>query len=343
MATRIYKTPFAATGDKEPLATADQPDGKVSLQAGWTPDYELPNDNANYRPVGRGEMNGIIGEITEGLGDVQLHGFATWQAIDGGWPVGAHVFAGGVIYRSDADNNTTNPGTGGAGWSQPFAGRLLNVRVFNTPGTTTYTPTPGTKRIIAHIQGGGGGGGGSEGDAAGTIAAGAGGGSGSYAYFTTTTVPSGATLTVGAGGVGGIWPTDAGIGGAGGSSSIGVLVTAPGGLGGSVGRSAVNTTAGPSNNGGAGGAAPSGATYGSAGGNGNAGLYINAGALTGAGADSRYGSGGAMSGASTAGLFGALPATGFGAGGAGTGRDGSAGSGTGGAGSPGIIVIEEYA
>ncbi|MFY2819741.1 gp53-like domain-containing protein [Achromobacter xylosoxidans] len=116
MATRIYKTPFAATGDKEVLATADQPDGKVSLQAGWTPDYELPNDNANYRPVGRAEMNGILSEVTEGLGEVQLNGFAKWQSIDDGWPLGAQVNHGGVVYRSLIGSNLTEPGTVGANW-----------------------------------------------------------------------------------------------------------------------------------------------------------------------------------------------------------------------------------
>ncbi|WP_343499257.1 phage tail protein [Achromobacter denitrificans] len=115
MATRIYKTPFAATGDKETLATADQPDGKVSLQSGWTPDYELPNDNANYRPVGRGEMNGVINEITQGLGEVQLNGFAKWQAIVGGWPLGAYVVHNGVLYWSAIDNNADEPGAS-ANW-----------------------------------------------------------------------------------------------------------------------------------------------------------------------------------------------------------------------------------
>ncbi len=122
MATRIYKTPFAATGDKEALATADQPDGKVSLQAGWTPDYELPNDNPNYRPVGRAEMNGILSEVTEGLGEMQLRGFAIWQAIDGGWPAGAQVMVGEVVYVSDIDNNLTTPGAVGANWTRVATG-----------------------------------------------------------------------------------------------------------------------------------------------------------------------------------------------------------------------------
>lgn len=119
MATRIYKTPFAATGDKEALATADQPDGKVSLQAGWTPDYELASDNPNYRPVGRAEMNGILSEITESLGDLQLHGFPQWEAVDGGWPKGAILrnAAGTGFWLNGVDNNTTNPDSGGTNWT----------------------------------------------------------------------------------------------------------------------------------------------------------------------------------------------------------------------------------
>lgn len=132
MATRIYKTPFAATGDKEQLATADQPDGKVSLQAGWTPDYELPNDNPAYRPVGRAEMNGILSEITAGLGEIQLRGFALWQAIDGGWPKGSHVMVGDTVYRSNVDNNIADPVAGGPEWSASASagvvGAASNVR-----------------------------------------------------------------------------------------------------------------------------------------------------------------------------------------------------------------------
>lgn len=117
MATRIYKTPFAATGDKEALATADQPDGKVSLPAGWTPDYELPNDHANYRPVGRTEMNGVLNEVTAALGGLQLMGFAEWQPIDGGWPLGARVIRQGLAFVSVIDANTVDPTVFDGGWA----------------------------------------------------------------------------------------------------------------------------------------------------------------------------------------------------------------------------------
>ena len=70
--TRIYKTAFAATGDKEVLATTDPGTGKVSLPTGWTADYEKDDLDPNYRPVGRQEMNGVINEITERFGSQVL-------------------------------------------------------------------------------------------------------------------------------------------------------------------------------------------------------------------------------------------------------------------------------
>lgn len=160
MATRIYKTPFAATGDKEVLATADQPDGKVSLQAGWTPDYELANDSPNYRPVGRAEMNGILNEITGALGELQMSGFAPWQAISGGWPKDAYVVHEGVAYRSLIDSNEDAPGTSEASWVPAFnygigvvsgltnANVALNAGQYSKPIVTLSGALTGNVQII---------------------------------------------------------------------------------------------------------------------------------------------------------------------------------------------------
>src|SRR5690606_16584985 len=116
--TRIYKTPFAATGDREALADLDPGTGKVSLPSGWTPDYEKENDDPNYRPVGRQELNGILYEITESLGEMQLYGVSQWQSLVGGWPEGARVAktaAPGTWYNT-VEGNTADPNAGGAGW-----------------------------------------------------------------------------------------------------------------------------------------------------------------------------------------------------------------------------------
>ena len=143
MATRIYRTPFAATGDKEALATTDQPNGKVSLQAGWTPDYELPGDNPNYRPVGRAEMNGVLAEITEGLGEIQLNGFALWQSIEGGWPVNAYVAHEGKVYRSTIGANTTEPGDGGENWVEAITNMATTAAAGILAIATTAQATAG--------------------------------------------------------------------------------------------------------------------------------------------------------------------------------------------------------
>ncbi|MFD4837644.1 hypothetical protein ACFWP0_09055 [Achromobacter sp. NPDC058515] len=246
MATRIYKTPFAATGDKEALATADQPDGKVSLQAGWTPDYELPNDNPNYRPVGRAEMNGVINELTLALGEMQLHGFAKWQTIDGGWPLAAYVSHNGVVYRSTADSNTVEPAPGISAWSPlPTRSGAAMLASYATAGTFSFTVPAGVYRILAEGWGGGGGGG-----AGGGLSSGNGAGSGAYGLKWIDVTP-GQVISIVVGAAGAAGPS-AGIGGgAGGASSVGAFMSIPGGAGG----------AGGGTGGGIGGAAATGADF----------------------------------------------------------------------------------
>ena len=76
---KIYKQPFAHDGDAIAIPDASQPDGKMSSADGWTPDYQLPNTDPNYKPVGRQEMNGVFKEVTEALGQLQVQGSATWS------------------------------------------------------------------------------------------------------------------------------------------------------------------------------------------------------------------------------------------------------------------------
>lgn len=265
MATRIYKTPFAATGDKEALAAADQPDGKVSLQAGWTPDYELPNDNANYRPVGRSEMNGIFNEVTEGLGDLQLNGFAIWQAVDGGWPLGAIVKHGSATYSSLIGNNGDEPGNGSGTWvpvltnnaTTTVAGILrlattaqaqaltddtaaitplklsqavaaaTGYQAFTTPGVSTFNRPAGVSKVKVRVYGGGGGG---ASDTASAPAAGGGAEGGYWEGIFDISAVSSVSVTVGTGGAGA--PSIGNNGSPGTASSFGVYASAQGGSGG---------------------------------------------------------------------------------------------------------------
>lgn len=110
-------------------------------------------------------------------------------------------------------------------------GRLLNIQVFSTPGSYTYTPTAGTNAVLVTVVGGGGGGGASQACTASQASGGCGGGAGGYARSYLTSAFAGVTITVGAGGSGapggGVW-----AGSNGNSSSFGALLSATGGIGG---------------------------------------------------------------------------------------------------------------
>lgn len=115
--------------------------------------------------------------------------------------------------------------------SAGFVGRLIGPpKIFTSSGT--YTPTPGTKKILIEVQGAGGGGGGAGKTSATSYSAGGNGAGGGYAMSLLdvatdkiTSVP----VIVGAGGLGGNGsPTG---GSAGGASSFGSFITAGGGNG----------------------------------------------------------------------------------------------------------------
>lgn len=92
---KIYKQPFAHNGDTIAIPDASQPDGKMSSADGWTPDYQLPKTDPNYKPVGRQEMNGVFKEVTEALGEVQVQGAASWSADGAPYPINAQVYHNG--------------------------------------------------------------------------------------------------------------------------------------------------------------------------------------------------------------------------------------------------------
>ncbi|WP_311886739.1 hypothetical protein [Pseudomonas sp. VD-NE ext] len=107
-------------------------------------------------------------------------------------------------------------------------GRLINIQTFTSSGT--YTPSAGTRAIRIRLIGGGGGGGGSTTTAAGQISFGTGGSSGSYAEGLFTVFPASMAVSVGAAGSG-----VTGVNGtAGGSSSVGSLISVNGGSPGGV-------------------------------------------------------------------------------------------------------------
>ncbi|MBB3006052.1 hypothetical protein [Cupriavidus alkaliphilus] len=201
-------------------------------------------------------------------------------------------------------------------------------------GATTHTRLSNATRIIGRCQGAGSAGGGAGGAASGNVSMGAPGMSGAYGVASWDAAAFGASqvITVGAAGV----PVSNNVGGNGGSSSVGSLMTAPGGNGGVV----FNNVPPPSLNGN--GGLSSAAT--------GANLY----SWRGAGGSPSLGlaSTGGVGGQGGASAFGPGPAVSFNANGADAVNPGSGGSGVainqaggvaiGGKGGDGIVIIEEY-
>ncbi|WP_176076844.1 hypothetical protein [Burkholderia dolosa] len=214
-------------------------------------------------------------------------------------------------------------------------GRLLGIQVFTSSGT--YTPTPGTKSIIVELVGGGGAGGGANSSAA---SVGGGGGAGAYAKVYTASVPSTASVTIGAPGS----PVSAGNGGAGGTTTFGGIASVTGGSGGfiasSPGSFPVLSPGGPgSTTISISGANTLAVSYGGPGTFGQV-AANNGAALSGNGGSSMLGQGGNPVGTGNAGI---APALNCGAGGGGACNNTSGGSNlAGGSGSAGRVVVYEF-
>lgn len=113
--------------------------------------------------------------------------------------------------------------------SQPkHLGELLNIQTFTVTGV--YTPTLGTTSVVVEVQAGGGGSGGCVATIAGQWAAGRPGAGGGWGRKRITSAFSGVTVTVGAGGTAAAAGDN--IGGTGGTSSFGALISCTGGVGG---------------------------------------------------------------------------------------------------------------
>lgn len=224
----------------------------------------------------------------------------------------------------------TMTGTTLSAAAAPSTGSLLNVRAITSTGV--YTPTTGTTKIFVRLQAGAGAGGGAAATAAGEVSAGTGGSAGGYAESWLTAGFSGATLTIGGGGVG----VAGAAGGNGGNSSFGALLTASGGPGGKVGPAVGGggvTFVSPVG----GGIGSSGNLLNASGQPGGNALYINGAALSGYGGASMFG-GGALPTQSGAGVAATSP----GAGGSGAANLASTAATAGGNGGAGRALIFEF-
>lgn len=120
-----FPIPFANGADAAhrtaPIPTATTGSYRASLTLGYPPETFLATGAGGTPPDGR-DFNGILYEITgwnrwqQAGGPIQYD--ATFSAAIGGYPAGAVLMSNpaGILWRSTADNNLTNPDASGAGW-----------------------------------------------------------------------------------------------------------------------------------------------------------------------------------------------------------------------------------
>lgn len=269
--------------------------------------------------------------------------FKTASAILDGTLTGSPTSHGALLYRGVSAWTALAPGT--AGQFLKTAGSSANPAWADggpigfqklTAGTTTYTPTSGTRRALVIVIGAGGGGGGTTGAVTPNAAGGAGGGGGSVCIALMTGVTGTYSCTVGTGGTAGAGP---GNGGEGGDSTL---------------TDGANVYTGEGGNGGAGMAAGTAVAYSQAGAGGTvgtAGLFNSSGdpgmyGRRDSGSVASAGKGGSCGIFGGGGLARVAEGDGFAGGGYGSGGGGAvsvdATTHDGGAGADGVIFVLEF-
>ena len=118
--TKPFTTPFAADApDNLFIPETAQPDGSVSYETGFGPDYSKDPLENGAKPVPRKGHNELFFQITGSIGDIQRQGAADWYlefAADGGYPKNAIVWLDGDRWKSQVDGNTTRPNIDEIAW-----------------------------------------------------------------------------------------------------------------------------------------------------------------------------------------------------------------------------------
>jgi hypothetical protein len=351
----LVPLPFAANGTKNTIPEASQitvTPGAASLNDGFPPLTFTPIAAGGVPPSGA-DFNGVLNLITQTIRWKHAGGMFAYNSAFandpnvGGYPKGALLakVANNGFWMSTVDNNVTNPDTGGAGWTDPLAGRLLRRTLITS--SQTFATLAGTSFIRITASGGGGAGGSAPINASGVVTTCSGGAAGSslQADFSSTTFNLASLVcTIGAGGT----AVAGNQGGTGGLTSVvaagTTLVTAPGGGGGPVAQFTATTAAGFAAQGIPGAkatAAPGAANVIAAAGHaGQSGLAFAGLPLSGTGSDSCFGGGGGGANVSNGAGGGAQA---MGAGGGGAGNTSTTIAQTGGNAAAGFILVEEYA
>lgn len=115
---KFFRFPWATQGDKVSTPDALQSDGSCSWLQGFGFDYERPNTDANYKPIPRDGMNGILHDLSEAIGELQRQGAPSYTPQAAPYVGGALVRHAGANWLSTVDDNRTEPGAVGSKWVQ---------------------------------------------------------------------------------------------------------------------------------------------------------------------------------------------------------------------------------
>jgi hypothetical protein len=116
--------------------------GRASLHDGFPPDTFIPISTGGVPPFGA-DFNGILNEITSITQWQQAGGFfpydSTFSTAISGYPVGAIIQAANYqgFWLNTTNGNTTNPDTGGAGWTSLVFEGLQAITVTTANVTVT--------------------------------------------------------------------------------------------------------------------------------------------------------------------------------------------------------------
>ncbi|CAK9884777.1 MAG: hypothetical protein XXXJIFNMEKO3_01169 [Candidatus Erwinia impunctatus] len=111
--TKVFKTPFAAQGDRKDVPVETQADGSVSYTQGYGYDYERDQTtDPAAKDIEREKMNALFHDVTEAVGEIQTFGTANWSEGGKPYPIRSLVYYGKRVWQSKIENNNEEPGKG---------------------------------------------------------------------------------------------------------------------------------------------------------------------------------------------------------------------------------------
>ncbi|SFN19868.1 Phage tail fibre repeat-containing protein [Izhakiella capsodis] len=135
--TKMFKTPFAAQGDRAVVPVETQTDGSVSYTQGYGYDYERDQTtDPAAKDIEREKMNAVFHDVTEAVGEVQAFGAAVWSEDGKPYAMRSQAYYGAKLWQSKIENNNEEPGKG-SGWIE-FKADVDPIEMLYPVGIVTW-------------------------------------------------------------------------------------------------------------------------------------------------------------------------------------------------------------